>query len=427
MSAVIPFRLKHVVVIAAVLGFDIATGLAGVAPPASAQTATPVPAAETVRPDVAKPLQAAQDSVRAQQYKEALAQVHEAEAVANKTPFETYMIDRTRGAAAMGAADTALAASSFEAAIASGRMAPADQGKIVLALGGMYYQAADYPKAIVWFQRAIKEGSADGETRALLAQSYYLGGDLPQATKELQADMAAAEKAGRAPTETQLKLLLSIAIKQNDKAAYTVAMDRLLAAYPTKDYWADSMQRLRSKPGFPNYLVLDFDRLKLALGQLTTTGDVMELAQLALQAGFPAEAKKVIELGYEKGLLGTGAAAARHKQLQQQAGKAAADDLRTMASSEADARKGKDGTALVNLGYALVTAGQADKGIAMMEEGIARGGLKRADEARLRLGMAYFQAGKKTEAVKAFGAVQGTDGSADLARYWTILINRPLT
>ncbi|MBC7415706.1 MAG: tetratricopeptide repeat protein [Herminiimonas sp.] len=399
--------------------------MTGLVPHAFAQNAT-APAADTVRPEVAKPLQAAQDLVRAQKYKEALAQVREADAIADKTPFEAFMIDNTRGVAAVGAGDTATAARSFEATIASGRMTPAEQGKIVLTLAGMYYQAADYPKAIVWLQRAVKEGSANGETRSLLVQSYYFGGDLQQASTELKADLAAADKAGRTPTETQLKMLMSIGIKQGDKAATAAAMERLVTTYPAKQYWADLMQRLRSKPGFPDHLVLDFDRLKLALGQLSTTGDVTEMAQLAMQAGFPAEARKVVDLGYQQGLLGSGPDAQRHKRLQDQATKAAADDLKTMASSEAEARKGKEGTGLANLGYALVTAGQTERGIAMIEEGIARGGLKRADDARLHLGIAYLQAGKKTEALKVLATVQGTDGAADLARYWSILANHPL-
>ena len=82
-------------------------------------------------------------------------------------------------------------------------------------------------------------------------------------------------------------------------------------------------------------------------------------------------------------------------------------------------------TAMVNLGYALVTAGQTDKGIKMMEDGIARGGLKRPDDARLHLGVAYLQAGKKAEAIKTLKTVQGTDGAADLARYWVIMANHP--
>ncbi|MBC7415037.1 MAG: tetratricopeptide repeat protein [Herminiimonas sp.] len=420
MTTALPARLKLIAVLVAAIGINVATGLIGVAPAAHAQ------AKESVRPELAKPLQAAQDAIRAQKFKEALNRLQAVDAIGGKTPFETYMVDRTRGAAAMGAGENELAGRSFESALNSGRMNAGDQAKVVQALISLYYRAQDYPKAIVWMQRAIKDGTADNETRALLVQSYYLSGDLPRAQKELQNDMAAADRAGRAPTESQLQLMANLASKSNDKAAYVATMERLVANYPTKAYWADLLSRVQGKPGFADRLVLDLDRLKLALGQLSTTADYMEMSQLALQAGFPAEGKKIVELGFSKGVLGTGAEAARHKRLQDLANKNAAEDLKAMAANEAEAQKDKDGTALVNLGYDLVTAGQTDKGIALMQAGITRGGLKRPDDARLHLGLAYLQAGKKAEAIKAFKTVQGTDGAADLARYWIILTNRPM-
>jgi tetratricopeptide (TPR) repeat protein len=413
-------RARQVAILIAALGLNAGTAMIGMTDVAHAQ------AKDTVRPEIAKPLQAAQDALRAQKYKEALNRLHDAEAVPNRTAFESYMLDRTRASAAAGAGDNETAARSFEAALNSGRMTAAEQGKVVQALASLYYRAGDYPKAIVYLQRSIKEGTGDGETRALLTQAYYLSGDLAKAQKELKDDLAADDKAGRAPTETQLKLMASIAAKQNDKVAYVTALERLVANYPTKEYWADLMQRVQSKPGFADRLTLDLDRLKLALGQITTAGDYMEMAQLALQAGFPAEGKKIVDLGYKNGVLGTGADAARHKRLQDLANKTAAEDLRTMAASEAEAAKSKDGTAQLNLGYALVTAGQADKGIPMMEEGLNKGGMKRPDEARLHMGVAYLQAGKKAEAIKILKTVQAADGTADLAHYWILLANHPL-
>ena len=420
MTTARPVRLKLVAVLVAALGLNVATGLVGMTPAAHAQ------ARESVRPELAKPLQAAQDAIRAQKFKEALNRLRDVDAIGGKSAFEQYMVDRTRGAAAMGAGENELAGRSFESALNSGRMSAGDQAKVVQALISLYYRAQDYPKAIFWMQRAIKDGSADNETRALLVQSYYLSGDLTRAQKELQNDLAAAERAGRAPSEGQLQLMANLASKQNDKAAYVATMERLVANYPTKAYWADLVSRVQGKPGFADRLVLDLDRLKLALGQINTSADYMEMSQLALQAGFPAEGKKIVDNGYAKGVLGTGAEAARHKRLQDLADKNAAEDLKNLAANEAEAQKAKDGTALVNLGYALVTAGQTDKGIAMIVEGITRGGLKRPDDARLHLGLAYLQAGKKADAIKTFKTVQGTDGTAELARYWIILTNRPL-
>ena len=66
-----------------------------------------------------------------------------------------------------------------------------------------------------------------------------------------------------------------------------------------------------------------------------------------------------------------------------------------------------------------VTMGEADKGIALIEQGIAKGGLKRPEDAKLLLGMAQLQSAKnKAKAAQTLRSVQGNDGSADIARLW---------
>ena len=122
--------------------------------------------------------------------------------------------------------------------------------------------------------------------------------------------------------------------------------------------------------------------------------------------------------GFAKGVLGTGAEADRHKRLRDLANKQTDDDRKTLADDEKAAMAAKDGEASVKVGYAFVTNGDVDKGIAMIEQGIAKGGLKRAEDAKLHLGMAYLQAGNRAKAAQVLRSVAGTDGAADLARLW---------
>ncbi len=71
----------------------------------------------------------------------------------------------------------------------------------------------------------------------------------------------------------------------------------------------------------------------------------------------------------------------------------------------------------------MASAGQVEKGLALMEQGIQKGGMSRPDEARLHLAIAYLAAGQKAKAIQAFKTVQG-DGTADLARLWLIHAQR---
>jgi hypothetical protein len=146
-----------------------------------------------------------------------------------------------------------------------------------------------------------------------------------------------------------------------------------------------------------------------------------------LQAKAPAEALKVIDKGYKSGVLGVGAEAARHQRLKDLAEKTLADTNKTLAVDEAALVKAKDNDGLLAMGYGLVQAGQADKGLTMMQAAIKAGGLRNPEDAKLRLGEAYAAAGKKQQAISTLKTVGGSDGTAELARYWIMAINHPMT
>jgi len=191
-----------------------------------------------------------------------------------------------------------------------------------------------------------------------------------------------------------------------------------------KEYWVNLLNSAERKPEFSSRLTMDLYRLKLAIGQLTKTSDIMEMAQIAIQDGNPAEALKVIDQGYKAGVLGTGAEAARHGRLKDLATKRLAESKAARAAAETEALKATDGTALVNLGFSYATGGEYDKGISLMEQGVKKDSLKHPEDANLHLGMAYLMAGKKAIALKTLKSVQGKDGTADLARFWVIYANQ---
>jgi len=381
-------------------------------------------AAEALRPEVGKPLQAAQDLLKSKKYQEALAKVREADQASNKTPNESYTIERMRAAVATAAGDMGAAIRAYEAIITSGRLPAAEQLKMIQAVAGMYYQTKDYSKAVTWASRYLKEGGTDPQVRTLLVQSYYLNNDCANVARLLQADLQSAESAGRAPAEDQLQLMATCYAKQKDDTAYAGTLEKLLTYYPKKDYWVDLISRVQRKPGFADRLALDLYRLKLATGNLTTAADYMEMAQLALGDDFTGEAKKIVDRGFSAGVLGAGSDADRQKRLRDLAGKRATEGQTTLAAAETEAAAARDGGGLVNLGFNYVGYGQYDKGIALMEQGIRKGGLKRPEDDKLHLGIAYLLAGQNAKAIQMFKTVKGTDGTAELARLWAIQARR---
>jgi len=74
----------------------------------------------------------------------------------------------------------------------------------------------------------------------------------------------------------------------------------------------------------------------------------------------------------------------------------------------------------VRIGLNYVYEGNADKGLALIQQGIKKGGLKRPDDAKLLLGEAELHAGHRNRAVQTFKTVHGNDGAADIARLWVL-------
>ncbi|MEO5677171.1 MAG: hypothetical protein ABIQ84_06460, partial [Usitatibacter sp.] len=141
---------------------------------------------------------------------------------------------------------------------------------------------------------------------------------------------------------------------------------------------------------------------------------------LAMQAGVPSESKAIIDKGYSVGALGKGDQAERHKRLQALVDKALADSLKNRAREEREALAAKDGNDLVRIGLNYVYEGNAAKGIPLIEQGIKKGGLKRPDDAKLRLGEAQLFAGNKQRGVQTLREVKGNDGTGDIARLWVL-------
>jgi len=185
--------------------------------------------------DLVKPgIKSAQALMQSQKYPEALATLASLDGLAQKTPEETYLIERTRVAIASLVNDDALLVKSLEAAFATGQVPAAERVEFSDILARKYFNQKNFPKAIAWSTRYFEAGGKDPAMRRARALSYYLSNDFPRARDEVGADIQAEEKAGMKPTEEQLRLLASCAQKMDDKVAYASAMEKYAAYYPGK-------------------------------------------------------------------------------------------------------------------------------------------------------------------------------------------------
>jgi hypothetical protein len=377
--------------------------------------------AQGMRAEVGKPLQQASELLKAGKARDALAKANEANAVGGKTPAEQLMIDRMRGAAAQRAGDHATAIAAFESVY--GRVSGAEQAQVAESIAFAYSQQRNNAKATEWVGKARAAGGNSASLNQLAAYLQGSSGDYSQIFKDAQAQVAAAEKDGRRPGEDDLLRLADAARRLNNNGVYSSTLEKLVLYYAKKDYWTAHLASIQRKPGFADRLALDVGRLKLAQGLVAKTDDYMELAQLALQAGFPVEAKAIVDKGYASGALGTGDQAARHQRLKDLVLKSQSESAAAIAQNAAEAATQKDGNDLVKVGTVYASMGQADKAIELIEKGIAKGGLKRPDDAKLRLALAMAQSPKtKAKGLQSLRSIGGSDGTAEVARLYAAVL-----
>ena len=382
-------------------------------------------AQDTLRPEVAKPAQAGLDLLKAGKFAEALAKVTEAEAVPNRTPYENFVLDQIRGSAAAGSGDSATAIRSYEAALAAQRMPPAEALPIMEGLAGAAYKLKDYERTVTWARRYYAEGGTNPQLRRLLATALYQRFDWAGSAAELGRIVADDEAANRRPGEDLLRLLGSSQAKQNEMAGYRLTLEKLLRWYPKPAYWRDRVGQLQRDPAFDPALLVDSYRLLFATGSFDSTNEYVASAELALRANLPTEAQKLVDAGYAAGKLGSGADAAAHDELRQRASRGAADDAKEF-DKNLPPSPGASANVLVSQGLALATAGRTERGVALIEQGLAKGGGQQPDAARLRLGWVLATAGRAEPARAVFKDLQAKGGSiGELARLWLIQLDKP--
>jgi len=382
----------------------------GAAALAVACASLPGHAADAVSPAVGKPLQEAERLIKSGHGREALGKVSEAEAAA-KTPGEKTLVLKMRGAAASAAGDNDAAIKAYEGVLGSGGASGREALTMVQAIAVGYYKKKDYAEAAKWTQRYFKEGGTDGAMRQMLLQTYYLQGDCAAVDRAVNENRA---------SETELQMMEDCYRRKGDSAGYVKAMEALVINYPKKEYWTILLTNVQKKPGFSDRLALDVYLLRMATNNLASASDYMEAAQLAVQAGLPALGKVIMDRGYSAKVLGTGPEAARQGRLRDLVEKTLAESQKSRDQDEKEGLAAKDGNQLVTVGLNYIYEGKADKGIPLVQQGIKKGGLKRPEDAKLRLGEAELHAGRKSSGVSTLKTVQGNDGAADLARLWTL-------
>ena len=377
----------------------------------------PVSAQTPIRPEVAKSLQAAQDALKAGQLDSALALSQQTLAMPGITAVEKPLVQRTLAVAALQAKNYPLAVSTLENLIQEmPESTPAAQKRpLIESLLNASQQAQDFPKLVDWARIYLKLEGSNPSVRPVLIQTLSVLKRHDEVVQEMKEKMRLDEQAKVKTPESELRMLAVSQRQLKDDTGYNNTLKRLLQNYPSKAYWAEMIPRLARQATFNPRFDLDLYRLLELTGNIEDAIEYVDMANLALKAGLPAEAMRVVEQGYAKGLLGKGSDAANHQKLRQQIQLRLTEDEKAMPSLEKSAR---DANALASLADVYAAQQKWEQSQAHYSKALAMGGLRREAETRLHAGIALFKLGQKEQAHTMWDSVQGDATAVQLAQLW---------
>jgi tetratricopeptide (TPR) repeat protein len=197
-------------------------------------------------------------------------------------------------------------------------------------------------------------------------------------------------------------------------------MKRLVAAHPKHEYWVDICRTLQTKPGFAPRLRLDLARLQVTVGATDTPDQYVAAAELALEQGFPGDAKTFLDKGYASGILGNGVGAERQKRFADAAKRQSNEDVIGLGAQSKEAEASGNANALEKLGEAYASYGRYGDAAAALESSIRKRSLEHPDDARLHLGVTYLEGSQPEKAKQVLNTLTAQDGTQDLAQLWLI-------
>jgi Tfp pilus assembly protein PilF len=367
-----------------------------------------------MRPEVAKPLQAAQEAIQSKQPDVALQKIQEARLTPQLTDAEKMYLERLSVVAAMNAQKFDLAANSLDYLLQSQQLPAADRLSLIETMVGVSQRNKDYIKVVQWARRYAQEGGKNQSVHLMKIQALALQG-LHQ--EVLQEKLEAHRSLGYLAQESELRIYAFSHKQLKDEAGYVSTLTQLVTRFPSENYWSDLLNIMGRAPGINARRQLDVSRLMAASGTLQEGEDYLDAAQFAIKSGLPYEALRFLDQGQAEGLL-KGALAANAVKLKHQAQQVAAEDDKTLKSLTLAT---ENGPMLMQLADVLLSKGQWHEAAEVYQKALSKGGLKHEGEARLHCGIALIKA-KQNDAAKAMlQTVTGDAAYGLMATLWISL------
>lgn len=283
----------------------------------------------------------------------------------------------------------------------------------------LYFVQEQWQKGIdalgEWFELTDKPNA---NAFILLSQGYYQLKEYDKALENVEIAIQMYEGDGKLPKEQWYNLARFLYFDKGDTDKALDTLNLLLTYYPKKQYWVQASHLYGEKKDTARQLGMM--ETAYVQGLLDKSTDIVTMSYLYLNAEVPFPAAKAIQVGLDEGVVDP---KSKNYELAGSAWRQAQETDKSIPMMEKAAETAEDGELYARLGNVYLDGDQNKKAVDAIKKGLSRGGVKRPDQSRLVLGMAYFNLGNYAEARKAFREAGKDERSAKYAQQWLKYLN----
>ncbi len=343
------------------------------------------------------------------------AHVHlaEARALPDLTPWETYTIEKLDMQLYLNQQELDQALPRLHAMVETGVMPQEDKEAYFRIAMLLSSNVQDYAHVIAYGIEALNYPGWDDQADEVLGTAYYFSGDLAGAEQFTQSVIARKEAAGERATLQTLNVLYN---SQQDQGKEDVAIQTagLIAVVdPTPENWGRIIDYAFSSANLVDRQYLNLYRLRRETNSLASA-DYPGMANMAVELGLPAEAQSVLNEAIATGNLQAGEIAEAVADVSALTSETEA----SLAGFASEAAASPDGQVEVQYGELLLGYERFAEAEGAIRRGIEKGGIENPADARVLLGIALLEQGKKPEAQQAFSEAEQSPTTQRVAWAW---------
>jgi Tfp pilus assembly protein PilF len=247
----------------------------------------------------------------------------------------------------------------------------------------------------------------------LLANGYFQLKDYDKSLSNIQIAIDREEAAGKVPKEQWYNLARFIHFDRDNFREALDILEILIMYYPKKQYWVQASHLYGEEKDEARQLAL----LEATYEQnlLDRSQDIVLISQLYLQAEVPFPAARAMEKGLADDIVEK---ESKNYELAGVAWRQAQEVTKSLPMLEAAASKSEKGELYARLGNVYLDVDKNKEAVEALKRGLDKGGVKRPDQARLALGMAYFNLGEFNAARRAFREARKDKRARSYADQW---------